>query len=255
MGATLWPRPYDRGVPAREADLSIPGIATEAIALYRRHWKLLAPLAVAVLLPQAVIDAVIGEVEVDRVETVGGAVHLLEIPLFTLVALAGEAFLAGVITALVREWRVGHRPPGPAEFVRGLPWVSLIIVDLLLALGTAAGLLLLVLPGLIFIAYFAISPAVVELEDRRVGDALRRSASLVRRHFRRVFVLVVGSILITEGIAEGLALLLGGFAPDLVSGIAVDALLESAQGLIVALLAISLIQLHGDEIPAPLDRP
>jgi hypothetical protein len=241
-------------VPAREAHLSLGGTLAEAFSLYRRHWRLLAPLAVAVLLPQAVLGSVIGDLEVDRIEAVGDVVNLLSIALFTVVALGGEALLAGVITGLVREWRVGHRLPGAAAFVRSLPWVSLITADLLLAVGTAAGLLLLVLPGLIFITYFAISPAVIELEGRGVMDALRRSASLVRRNFPQAFVLIVGAALITEGMAEGLTQLFHHVGPEVVSEIVVDALLESVQGLIVALMAISLIHLHGDHIPAPAHR-
>jgi hypothetical protein len=241
-------------VQAHEADLSLGGIATEAVGLYRRHWKLLAPLAVVVLLPQAVLGLLIGEVEVDHIESFGDVVHLLTIPLFTLVALGGEALLAGVITALVRQWRVGHRPLGARTFLRELPWVSLITADLLIAVGAAVGLLLLVIPGLVLLTYLAITPAVIEIEGRGVRDALRRSASLVQGQFLRVFVLVIGSLLITEGLAEGLAYVIHGLAPEFVTEIAIDAVLESAQGLIVALLAISLIQLRGEEIPPPRGR-
>ena len=241
-------------MPAHAAHLSLGGTLAEAFSLYRRHWKLLAPLAIAVLLPQAIFGSILGDLEVDRVESVGDAVHLLSIPLFTVVALGGEALLAAVITGLVREWRVGHRPPPAGAFIRTFPWITLIMVDLLLAVGTAAGLFLFVIPGLLFITYFAITPAVVELERRGVVDALRRSASLVRDNFRPVFVLVVGAAVVTEGLAEGLTQVFHQLAPEVVSDLAIDALLESIQGLIVALVAISLIQLHGDEVPAPTHR-
>jgi Uncharacterised protein family (UPF0259) len=228
------------------------GIAGEAIVLFGRHWKVLAPLAVAVLLPQTILGTIVGEVEVERVETVGDVVHLLAIPIFTGVSLAGEVLLAGVITALVLQWRAARPLPAAGEFVRSLPWLSLIAVDVLITIGAAIGLLLLIVPGLVFITYFAISPAVIEIERRGVWDSMRRSASLVRGHFRRVFVLIIGAILLTEGIAEGLAQLLHGFLPELVSEIAVDGLLESSQGLVIALTAITLIHLRdrGARIPA-----
>ena len=238
-------------MPAREPHLSLGGTLAEAFSLYRRHWMLLAPLAVGVLLPQAILGSIIGDVEVDRIESFGDVVNLLSIPLITVVSLAGEALLAGLITGLVREWRVGHRLPTAGVFVRSLPWVSLITVDLLLAVGTAVGLVLLILPGLIFVTYFAIAPAVIELERRGVVDALRRSASLIRRNFPQVFALIVGAALITEGMAEGLTQLFHHIGAEVVSEIVVDALLESIQALVVALIAISLIQLHGDEVPAP----
>jgi Uncharacterised protein family (UPF0259) len=236
--------------PARgEAHLSIRRTLAEAAALYLRHWKILGPLAMVVLLPQAVIGTFIGEIEVDRVESVGDVLKVVAIPGTLLVSLAGEALLAGVITALVLEWRAGHARPEPRAFMRRLPWMTLIVMDLLLAVGAAVGLLLLVVPGFVFLTYFAIGPAVIEIERRGVRDALRRSATLVHGRFRQVFPLIIGAILVTEGVGEVLVLILHGFAPELVSAVAADALIESVQGLIVALVAISLIQLHGDRIP------
>jgi hypothetical protein len=64
-----------------------------------------------------------------------------------------------------------------------------------------------------------------------------------------VFALIIGAIFVTEGLSEALLLILHGFVPELASEIAVDALLESTQGLIVALVTISLIQMRGDRIP------
>jgi Uncharacterised protein family (UPF0259) len=236
------------------AHLSIRRTLVEAASLYARHWRLLVPLAVIVLLPQAVIATYVGEIEIEHVNSLGDVLKLVAIPGTLLVNLGGEALLAGVITALVREWRAGHALPAARAFLVSLPWVPLIVMDFLLSVGTALGFLLLVLPGLVFLTYFAIGPAVIEIEQRGVSDALRRSATLVRGRFRPVFVLVVGALLVTEGVAAALGYLLHGFAPDLASEIAVDAMIESIQGLIVALLAISLIQLHGDPIPEP-DMP
>jgi hypothetical protein len=231
-------------------DLSIRGIAREAVVLYLRHWKVLAPLAVVILLPQAVIGTYVGDIEIERVQTAGDVLKLIAVPATALVSLGGEALLAGMITALVLQWRAGHRPPEPRLFLKSLLWVRLISLDLLLAFGAAVGFLLLVVPGLVFLTYFATAPAFVEMERRRAVDALRRSASLVRGHFRRVFVLIVGALVVTEGLAELLVLVLHGFAPEVASEVLVDALLESTQGLIVALLAITLLQLRGERIPA-----
>lgn len=219
--------------------------------LYRRHWKLLVPLGLVVLLPQAIIDASTGGIEIDRLESFGDYLKLLTIPLTVVLSLASEALLAGMITALVMEWRLGRRLPGLLIFVSSLAWVRLIAVDLVLAIGAAIGVLLLVVPGLLFLAYFSIAPAVIEIENRRVGDALRRSARLVRGRVGRVFVLVVGVILVTEGIAQALLAAFHGFLPELASEVAVDALLESIQGLVIALVAITLIQLHGEALPSP----
>jgi hypothetical protein len=212
------------------------------------------PLGFAVLLPQAIIGSALGDLEIERLDSFGDYLKLAAIPFTVVLSLAGEALLAGVITALVLQWRLGHPLPGLLVFVSTLAWLRLIAVDLLLAVGAAIGVVLLVVPGLLFLAYFSITPAVVEIEDRGIRDAFRRSALLVRGSVWPVFVLVIGVTLVTEGLAQGLLALFHGFLPELASEVAVDALLESIQGLVIALVAISLIELRGERVPAPLER-
>ena len=68
------------------------------------------------------------------------------------------------------EWR-DHRPlPGIRALLRSLPLGRLILLDLVLTLGTALGFVLLVIPGLVFLAYFSISPALVKFEHRGVWE-------------------------------------------------------------------------------------
>jgi hypothetical protein len=234
--------------------LPIRGTLAEALRLYRRHWTLLVPLGFAVLLPQAIIGSALGGLEIEHLESFGDYLKLVAISFTVVLSLAGEALLAGVITALVLQWRLGHPLPGLLVFISTLAWLRLIAVDLLLAVGAAIGVILLIVPGLLFLAYFSITPAVVEIEDRGIRDAFRRSALLVRGRVWPVFVLVIGAILVTEGLAQGLLALFHGFLPELASEVAVDALLESIQGLVIALVAISLIELRGEPVPAPLER-
>jgi hypothetical protein len=235
---------------AAASELSVRAILGEALRLYRRHWRLLVPLAVAVLLPQAIVDSIGNGLEIERLESFGDFLKLIAIPFTVVISLGGEALLAGVITALVLQWRLGHPLPGVLAFAASLAWVRLITVDLLLAVGAAIGIVLLVVPGLLFLTYFSIAPAMIEIEDRRVGAAMKRSASLVRGRARRIFVLFVGVIFVTEGFAQLLLLAFHGFLPQLASEVAVDALLESVQGLVIALVAISLIEIHGEAVPA-----
>jgi hypothetical protein len=248
----------------RSDPLPILATLAEALRLYRRHWTLLVPLGLLVLLPQAIVDSAAAGIEIDRLESSDDYLRLLAIPFTIVVSLGGEALLAGMITALVLEWRLGRPLPGLFAFLRSLAWGRLIVADLVLALGAATGVILLVVPGLLFLTYFSTTPAVIEIEDRGIRDAFRRSAALVHGRVRPVFVLVVGVILVTEALAQSLLALLHGFLGELAAGVAVGALLESIQGLVIALVAISLIQLHGDAVPvgtkakkraAPLGRP
>jgi hypothetical protein len=73
--------------------------------------------------------------------------------------------------------------------LRTLPWISLIVADILILVMTIAGLFLLVLPGLIVFTLFAVVGPAMEIEDRRPLSGLRRSAHLARQHFWTVALL------------------------------------------------------------------
>ncbi len=74
--------------------------------------------------------------------------------------------------------------------LRTLPWVSLVLADVLFSVATVLGLILLVIPGLILFTLFAIVAPTIEIERRSAISGLRRSAHLVRRHFWTVALLV-----------------------------------------------------------------
>ncbi len=89
--------------------LSILEVLRVVWRVYRRRWKFLVPLSIVVLLPQALADAALGDVEIDRVETVEDLLHLASIPLAVAVNLGGEALYAGIVAAAVVEWLAGPR--------------------------------------------------------------------------------------------------------------------------------------------------
>jgi hypothetical protein len=118
---------------------------------------------------------------------VAGAVLAL-----TAVALAalGYYFLKGVLAHLVVNRREGRRPPGIVELAPKLPYLTMIVVDLSLAAAVGVGLELLVVPGLLIGTYFGLAPILVEIEQRGIREAFRRSYDLVRGHFWMVFLVI-----------------------------------------------------------------
>src|SRR5918996_941140 len=70
--------------------------------------------------------------------------------------LLGEVFYSGAVAAVVVAARAG-RSRSLDEIVRELPWRPLLAVDLLLNLGLALGLVLFILPGIVFFTYFALA--------------------------------------------------------------------------------------------------
>ena len=135
------------------------------------------------LLPQALADGFLDHLERGGCPQCTGCGDLVAAPLTVIVNLFGQAFYAGLAAAAVIEWRANRPLPGIRALLRCVPVGRLILLDLVLTLGTAIGFLLLVIPGLVFMAYFSISPALVKIEHRGVWASMRRARELVRGQF------------------------------------------------------------------------
>jgi hypothetical protein len=90
----------------------------------------------------------------------------------------------------------------------------------------------------------------MKLEHLNVRDSISRSIALVRGQARRVFLIVGGTILITEVAVQLLIVPLHGTLLLIAVGLAAEAIFQPFEGLAVALVAIHLLVLHG-EAPAP----
>jgi hypothetical protein len=234
---------------ARE-HLAVGAIGRDIATVYRAHWAFLVPAAMVVLLPQSLADAFLGGLEIEGVHSFRDVATLAAIPLTFAVNLFGQAVYAGLTAAAVIDWRAGVPLPRLSVLVRSLPIGGLILLDLLLTAGIAIGLLLLIVPGLVFTTYFGISPALLKIERRGVAASMRRSAELVRGNFWQVFVLVVGVIAITEAIVAVITSPFHGAGLVAVVDLVADGLIQPIEGLTIALVAIRLLELHG-EAPAP----
>jgi len=225
--------------------LPILGLLANVWRIYARHWRLLIPLALIVLLPQAISDAI--ELHVDTEDFDAGRAALAGVTSAGIVAtnLAGEALYAGMITALVVEWLHGILRPSLPRLARELPIMRLIAADVLIAVGTALGLVLLIVPGVIFATYTLITTVVIELQDASIREGFERSVSLVRGSFRRV--LAIGAVLIagTEAVTALLVAPFHGFAAEAGVHLGVGALLEPFQGVATVLVALALMELRG----------
>jgi hypothetical protein len=172
------------------------------------------------------------------------------------VSILGTVFLSGFLTRLAGA--AEHATPGalagaPArppqvtlgQVARHLPWGRLILADLLVVVLVIIGILALVIPGLVILTLLAVTGPVIEIEDRKVLAALRRSARLARHHFWSVALLAtVPMVLASEiesiapeptGVGEILEVLA-------VRGIG-EGVLEAAIGLILVQLCYRLIAL------------
>jgi Uncharacterised protein family (UPF0259) len=236
----------------RRRTLSPRAVGRDVIGAYRAHWLFLIVAAIVVLLPQSLADAFLDHLNVEGVHSARDVAILAAVPLTVVVNLFGQAFYAGITAAAVIEWRA-HRPlPNIVALLRTVPLGRLVLLDLVLTLGTAIGFVLLLIPGLIWLAYFSIAPAIVKFEHEGVWGSMRRSRELVRGNFWRVMALVVGTIALTEIAASLISAPFHGLAIVTFVDLAADGLLQPIEGLVIVIVALALLELRG-EAPKPVE--
>ena len=101
-----------------------------------------------------------------------------------LISVIISAVLQAAILRAAAQATIGD-PVDPQESYRfGFKRLgSVILVSLLVGLAVAGGLILLVIPGLIFLIFLSVSVPVLIVENRRGRAALSRSWNLVKGHF------------------------------------------------------------------------
>jgi hypothetical protein len=226
-------------------------VFAEMWTVYRRHWGFLMVAAVVVLLPQTIADAFLeGGFHVDHIRSLADAATIGLALLTAAVNLLGQAVYAGLAAAAVVDWRAGQPLPPLASLLRSMPIGRLIVLDVIVTIGAAIGFVLLVVPALIFLTYLAASAPLMKLEHLGVRESMTRSVGLVRGQARRVFVVVAGTILITEFAVQAIIVPLHGTLLLVLAGLGAEAIFQPFEGLAIALVAVHLLELHG-QAPAP----
>lgn len=191
-------RPAGSGSAGRSRGrVRIVGIVRTAFRTAKRHlWPI---LIVATVVALAIAGAeIISDNFVDprnNVLSIGGTLSVEAISLFGTILLAGflcrlvGVDLSGRATTHDGGAARGSTPVTVVRVFRTLPWVSLVAADILFAVLTIVGFLLLVIPGLIVFTLFAVVGPAIEIERRHALSGLRRSAHLVRHHFWAVALL------------------------------------------------------------------
>lgn len=174
--------------------------------VYVEQARFLLPVALVLFVPLGFIEAWAEhafELEADDLDAGQLAGLVVAVVVQVATSSLGEVFYAGVVMSAVSESMEGHRRPPVKKLLRTIPYGGLIVVDILFSFGLAVGLVLLVVPGLIFFARYVLAAPLLELEHSGVRAAFKRSRELARGH------------------KLGLLLLLGGLwlATDLLSGV------------------------------------
>ncbi|HEY1621701.1 MAG TPA: hypothetical protein VGG25_29040 [Streptosporangiaceae bacterium] len=169
------------------------------------------------------------------------------------VSMLGTVFLAGFLCRLVGAAGHGGEHQTLRQVAARLPWWRLILADIAIALLTVAGLIALVIPGLIILNLLILAGPVIEIEHRRVWPALRRSARLVRQHFWKTALVASLPLLIIGELESAIPSPEG--VPEIIEILAIrglgEAAVEAAIGLILVELCYTLIAQDRSRPPSP----
>jgi hypothetical protein len=223
----------------------------------RTHAGPLLVMAVVVFVPLSLFEA-LGEraLELDLEDlTAFEAGALTAAWLFQIASsLVGEVFYAGAVAALLVGERTGVERR-PRDVVRELPYVRLVSVDLLYSLGVAVFFILLIVPGVLFFTYYALTAPVVEIEERGIRAAFRRSRELVRGSAWTVLAILLPITVVIELLAQadqaGVNALLGhSLLADWLGGLIANILVTPLYAVAAVVLTIELIGTKGGRLAA-----
>ena len=230
-------------LPVRET------VAAAARAGSRHVWRILA-VAFLVSIATALVEIAVNNL-IDRTNVPLAILGALSA---SGVSILGTVFLSGFLCRLVGETEHGKESTSVRRVLHTLPWFRLVWADILVALLVVIGLIALVIPGLVAINLLAVVGPVIEIEDKPVIAALRRSAHLIRKHFWKVALLATLPVMLAseiDNIGPDHPTTAGAILEVLaIRGLA-EAVVEAGIGLMLVELAYRLIAL--DQF-AP-DRP
>lgn len=187
------------------------GVIGEAWTLYKAHWRHLLTFSFIVYAGVAVIGAVL-----TILLTWFGAI------LAAVISLIAFFWLQAALVKAVDDVRDGQANLSLGQtFAQAREQLSSVAVAAILAgLGIILGLILLIVPGLILMTWWAVIVPVVVLENKSAGEAFTRSRELVRGNGWGVFAVIVLMVLLLIGFTIVLSLLLSPLADWLQSLVA-----------------------------------
>lgn len=222
-------------------------------------------LALIVFVPLAAIDGLVSHVEIDQVDLDSGFkvfALALAIGAITATGLLGEVFFSGAVAAMLTHPR-GEPLPSMLAIARQLRYGRLIAVDIVYVLIVAIGLILFIFPGALAFVWLGLAGPIVELEERGVGAALKRSFQLVRGNFWFVLWILLPIEIAGDALGEGISGIVHavaghGYLATWLAEMLSNVLLSPVFAVAAVLVTIKLIaakdggapQLHRDPQPA-----
>ena len=218
-------------------------LAAAARAARSDPWRIIA-VAVAVSLLTVLLDFV----ATDLLDDTNIPLVIASTSTSWVLSVFGTVFLSGFLCRIVGQAEHGRDRASIWQVARQLPWSRLVRGDMLVFVLVVVGVIALVIPGLIMFTLFSLTGPVIEIENRPVRAALRRSAHLVRPHFWWValFAAVPLAVPIRIQIGPGArspAPTVAHVVEEVILHGFVEALIEAAVGLVLVGMCFRLIAL------------
>ena len=228
--------------------LAVGRILRRVFTFYGQQFGLLFPAALVVFLPIAIINGAITQ----NGESAGAAGVLLAL-VSAAIAFVGSFWYQGVVVEAVRDILDGKRDFSLGQLFRSVTPVlgALILAGIVGGLGIGLGLLLLIVPGLVLLTWWALLAPVIVVERAGMGAAFGRSRALVRGNGWPVFGVIVLLGLLQALVSAFFGALAGGYSDTAIVG-ALASLIGSALVAPLSALAAStmyfeLKRIRGDD--------
>jgi hypothetical protein len=214
---------------APQKRISVGDVINETFSIYGANFGPLIGSALIVFIVVGILAGVL--------LAVGGVILGI---LAAIIRLAGEALYVGFVVKLVEDVRDGRRDQTMGDlFSAAAPSIlSLIAFGILFGIGVGIGLILIIIPGLILITFWAVGAPAIVAEGAGPIEAFGRSWRLVRGSAWSVF----GALLVTLIIVIVIGFVLGAIATPIGNGaIIVASIISGAVTAPIFALAVSVM--------------
>ena len=222
------------------------GVIGEAWNVYKTHWRHLLTISFAVYVAVAVIGALLAAL-----------LSWLGAILAAFVSLVAVFWLQAALVKAVDDVRDGRADLSLGEtFAAAREHLGAVVVaGILAAIGIIVGLILLIVPGLVLMTWWAVIVPTIVLENRSAGESFTRSRELVRGYGWGVFGVIVLVILLLIGFQIVLKLILSPVADWLQSFVAQIVSGTLTAPFIAVVLTLLYFRLRAAKEPAATPAP
>jgi hypothetical protein len=227
------PAPTPPGSPAGGGAGALPqrslgDILGAAFEVYKDNAQKLVLIVAVVVVPLTLISALLSDVlfapKTETITVFGTEATVVRpqsafiVFLVSLIAIAiGVIITAALQAALTRaaaQSSIGDAVDIEASYRWGFGrFGSVLLISILVGLAVLGGLILLIIPGIIFWVMFSVSIPALVIENRKGTEAMSRSWNLVKGHFWHALgVIIVAAII--AGVVAGIIQAIGGAIGD-----------------------------------------